>query len=90
MFPPGPVMSGFKVRSEAVPHALKDEISPGVSVLSKYSAWSVHVSVAPPPEIRLDRVAPSAAVMVTTGIVIAGSAAVGAATVGFTRPATLL
>ena len=46
----------------------------------------VHVSVVGPDAIRLFRIAPSAAVMATTGIVMVG----GPTTVGLSAPATLL
>jgi hypothetical protein len=72
-------------RSGGRPYDEKLEISPAVACGSLISV-GVQVIVVSPAAMRASMTAPSAAVMATTGIVIAGVPA----TVGLMRPAAVL
>src|SRR5262245_38264646 len=83
--PPGAPRSGLTVKSAAGPYEEKAEMRFAVGCGS-LKMDDVQVSMTLPAAMRASRRAPSAAVMETTGIVIA----VGFATEMSTRPAALL
>ena len=78
-------MSGLSSSVAAVPYELKLEIRLPVA-FGNVPRSVPQVSVVGPAAIRPSRMAPSAAVIATTGIVIGG----GPATVGLSAPGTLL
>src|SRR3954462_14106279 len=89
MLPPGAPISGLRLRSAAKPNDENDEISPPAG-FGAAAYWSVQVMVVVPAAMRPLSVAPSAAVIATTGIVIGGALAGTGATVGLMAPAVLL
>src|SRR5215510_4814772 len=85
MPPPGAPILGLKLRSGGRPKLLNPESNPPVPK-GKPAKLLVHVRVVGPAAMAASRVAPWAAVMVTTGMVMAGVPS----TVIASAPATLL
>src|SRR5512146_1977672 len=85
MLPPGAPMSGLSARSGDRPYELNVEIRLPAGFVTLVTP-DCHVRVVVPAAISASSAAPSAAVMPTTGMVIAGEPA----TVAFRKPAPLL
>ena len=69
MLPPGAPRSGFKSSSAVGPNELKELTRPAVG-FAEVLNWSVQVMVVGPVAMRVLSSAPSAAAIMTTGIVM--------------------